>query len=432
MMQSVLFKRGWALLFPGGMVLTVVAILFSLLRPWTAPRETLLPYVSCTAFTVGLLLSAMFRRSRIFFALLCFMFAELGLCLFAARLQSPAGAQFVLDAVAILLPINIVVLAAGADRGIVTAWGRWEMLLIGLQAVAVGLVCLSAPVQAAALLGYRWSARGFADWSRISQLPLLIFTVGLVILLARLWRRRTPVESGMFWALAASLVGIEVSSGNSAAMAGIATSAAILAIAVLENSYSMAFLDELTGLPGRRSFNEALLKLGESYTIAMVDVDHFKLFNDTFGHAAGDQVLQMVAGKLAGVGGGGSAFRYGGEEFAVLFPEVPTEGASAALEELRQRIEQVQFRVRGKERRKRLVKDGRMKPRAAERRRPSTLRLRKERATSAATHVTVSIGVAASSGNEGNQTPEAVLHDADKALYRAKQQGRNRVICSTN
>ena len=162
----------------------------------------------------------------------------------------------------------------------------------------------------------------------------------------------------------------------------------------------------------------------------MVDVDHFKQFNDTFGHAAGDQVLQMVAGKLSGVGGGGEAFRYGGEEFAVLFQELPLSEAEAVLEELRQRIEQVQFRVRGKERRRRLVKDSRMKSRAADRRRPSARHQRKT-ATSGPTNVTVSIGVAANSDDEGNQTPEAVVQAADKALYRAKQQGRNRVLASS-
>src|SRR5437016_4137992 len=186
MTRQMLFKRGWALLFPGGMVLVVAAILFHFLRPWAASRETLLPYVSCTVFTVGFLLSAIFRRSRIFFALVCFMFADLGLVWLASRVHSSAGAQFVLDAVAILLPINIVILAAGAERGIVTAWGRWEMLIIGLQAAAVALIYFTAPFPASRLLGHRWVSYGPADWGRLSQLPLLIFVLGVVFMMARL------------------------------------------------------------------------------------------------------------------------------------------------------------------------------------------------------------------------------------------------------
>src|SRR5437588_6788678 len=99
MTRQMPFKRGWALLFPGGMVLAIAAILFHFLRPWAGSRETLLPYVSCTVFTVGFLLSAIFRRSRIFFALVCFMFADLGLFWLAPRVYSPAHAQSVLDSV---------------------------------------------------------------------------------------------------------------------------------------------------------------------------------------------------------------------------------------------------------------------------------------------------------------------------------------------
>ena len=60
----------------------------------------------------------------------------------------------------------------------------------------------------------------------------------------------------------------------------------------------MAYHDELTGLPGRRALNEALLRVGSRYAVAMVDVDHFKHFNDAYGHEVGDQVLRMVAAQL--------------------------------------------------------------------------------------------------------------------------------------
>jgi len=82
----------------------------------------------------------------------------------------------------------------------------------------------------------------------------------------------------------------------------------------------MAYLDELTGLLSRRALNEYMMMLGRSYTIAMLDVDYFKKFNDTFGHDMSDQVLKMVGSKMRKVGGGGKAYRYGGEEFTVFFP----------------------------------------------------------------------------------------------------------------
>src|SRR5437879_6962780 len=110
----------------------------------------------------------------------------------------------------------------------------------------------------------------------------------------------------------------------------------------------MAYQDGLTGLPGRRAFAEALLRLGGQYSVAMVDVDHFKRFNDTYGHDVGDQVLKMVAARLGGVGGGGASYRYGGEEFAVLFPGKAAAQAEPAMEEVRQRIERSTFTVRGR------------------------------------------------------------------------------------
>jgi hypothetical protein len=92
-------------------------------------------------------------------------------------------------------------------------------------------------------------------------------------------------------------------------------SAAILCAAVLQDTFRLAFRDELTGLPSRRALNERMMALGSNYTIAMLDVDHFKRFNDMYGHELGDQVLRMVAAKLARIGGGGRAYRYG-EEFS--------------------------------------------------------------------------------------------------------------------
>jgi hypothetical protein len=78
-----------------------------------------------------------------------------------------------------------------------------------------------------------------------------------------------------------------------------AAAAFILAASVVETSYLLAYHDELTTLPSRRAFHEALLRLQPPYSIAMVDIDHFKRCNDTYGHDTGDEVLRMVASRLA-------------------------------------------------------------------------------------------------------------------------------------
>ena len=212
----------------------------------------------------------------------------------------------------------------------------------------------------------------------------------------------------MLWSLVALVLAFRA--GATGISAEIYFSAAGMAqiVAVVETSYAMAYRDELTQLPSRRALNEALLQLGQSYSIAMLDVDHFKKFNDTFGHDSGDHALRMVASKLAQVTGGGKAYRYGGEEFAVVFPGKSIAESAVAVDKLRRVIEHTSFVVRGKERR--------------------TVRDNGWRNGETETSVTVSVGVAAS--GEGRTDPADVMESADKALYRAKAKGRNCTVAA--
>jgi diguanylate cyclase (GGDEF)-like protein len=250
-------------------------------------------------------------------------------------------------------------------------------------------------------------------------------TVGIV-LLARFFLFRKPVESALFWSQSAFFLALRSGGVGRNATAYFAASVLILAASIIETSYALAYRDELTTLPSRRAFNDALLRLQPPYSIAMVDIDHFKRFNDTYGHDTGDQVLRLVAAKLARVTGGGDAYRCGGEEFAILFPGKTTKEAFDHLEDLRATIESASFHARGNDRRQ--------TPRGPDRRtqrsrgRANAGRAIRQLAatpSSAGLSVTVSIGVATSGTNEVD--PASVIQAADKALYRAKDAGRNRV-----
>jgi diguanylate cyclase (GGDEF)-like protein len=186
----------------------------------------------------------------------------------------------------------------------------------------------------------------------------------------------------------------------------------VLAISLMERSYWIAYFDELTGIRGRRALREAFDALRGGYTIAVVDVDHFKSFNDTYGHDVGDQVLRKVAAQLAKVGGGGEAFRCGGEEFAILFRDRDAKEALPHAEKLRRAIEDDVFHVRGPER--------------SQREREERRRFHKKdrQARHEAVTVTVSIGLAQA---PDGFSPQQVYKAADRALYRAKHAGRNRV-----
>jgi diguanylate cyclase (GGDEF)-like protein len=135
------------------------------------------------------------------------------------------------------------------------------------------------------------------------------------------------------------------------------------------------------------------LRSGVPLSVIMLDLDHFKHFNDTFGHEAGDVLLRSLGSFLHNnVRGGDVACRFGGEEFVLILPEAPLEAARQRAEELRIGCSDLFVQHRGQ----------------------------------ALGAVTVSLGVAAFP--EHGSTAEALLSAADAALYRAKQEGRNRVV----
>ncbi|NIO06178.1 MAG: diguanylate cyclase [Proteobacteria bacterium] len=172
-------------------------------------------------------------------------------------------------------------------------------------------------------------------------------------------------------------------------------------------TWRRAYLDELTGIPARRAFEESLPRLGRKYAIAMVDVDHFKGFNDRYGHQIGDQVLRFIATRLKRLPFG-QAFRYGGEEFAIIMPGRRVHQSLSMLEDLRKSIETSNFTIRGENR---PVE----KPKHKDRPSGGTEQVK----------ITVSIGIAGRSPL--HPSTDDVVRAADEALYHAKETGRNRV-----
>ena len=185
---------------------------------------------------------------------------------------------------------------------------------------------------------------------------------------------------------------------------------------IIMDSHDMAYRDELTALPSRRALNQMLLSLGRRYTIAMLDIDHFKKFNDTHGHDVGDEVLQMVAAKIARIAGGGKPFRYGGEEFTIVFPGKSPQQAQQHLEALRSEIENYKMVMRQHQRRNQSSSANRAGQKARSRN-------TSESPANKSLSVTISIGYATREGDM--KLPEAVIKAADQALYRAKNKGRN-------
>lgn len=402
-MGTTLLRGVFSYLISGGVLFA--AVIVGSLQPqfahWIAPLKTFYPI---TVVVVALLLGWRFDRSRLVFATVIISLSALLLNHYGA--QPDALGRAVNSAVLLLLPINIALLALIKERGIFTLHGLLRWLLIFIQPLAIAALWY---FQKSAWLGYLEAPliqHSLLDDIALKQPALLAFTLALIITGYKSVGRHNVMEKGLFWALALLAYGLMSEQLYGQTTLLFATALLILVIAVLEISYTMAFRDDLTGLPGRRALNQALLKLGKRYTIAMVDVDHFKKFNDRYGHDVGDQALQMVAGKLGNVTGGGKPYRYGGEEFTVLFPGKHLEEALPHLEQLRTAIANSGFRVRNWKR---------------PRKKPGTGR----KTTTRSVQITISIGAAERAGDSKN--PQAVIKAADKALYRAKKGGRNRV-----
>ena len=328
--------------------------------------------------------------------------------LLSRRVRGDTFNPVVFGAVAFLLPINLAAISLITERGFGTPRGLARLGLILIQLVLVAWIIRPEQAERASWLDGPIFEIGVTGWTPLPQPALLAFVGAFILLAVRFLLHRSAIESGFVWATAAAFFGLHAGEGGITSTVYLSTAGFILVIAVIETSYSMAYRDELSGLPARRALNEALLQLGSGYAVAMVDVDHFKKFNDEYGHDVGDQVLRMVASRLLEVSGGGKAFRYGGEEFTVIFSGKSAEEAIPHLETVRGVIERSSFALRGKGR-----------PRKKPPKPKATSRPRKE------VSVTVSVGVA--EPDRRHTTPDQVIKAADKALYRAKKGGRNQV-----
>ncbi len=173
----------------------------------------------------------------------------------------------------------------------------------------------------------------------------------------------------------------------------------------LETVRNESLTDPLTSLANRKFFDDALAKAiaeanskGEPLSLMMTDVDHFKKFNDSYGHLTGDQVLRLVAMSVKqNVKGQDTAARYGGEEFAVVLPNTVLRSAITVADHIRRAV--------------------------------MTKELMKRSTGEHLGRVTISVGVATL---QKDDTPQMLIERADSCLYAAKRNGRNRVICEAD
>ncbi|PTX04394.1 GGDEF domain-containing protein [Achromobacter mucicolens] len=390
------------LFYPALPVAAAIGLLFW--REWPPALSLIVPFVPWVMALIGSAICLMYQRSQTMALMLCV------LAVTAAWPTLVRDAPWAMGPVLAWWSLVYTINAMWSERA--------SMLIdvalrIGLMAAGAAIIALAGKDGVDELFSTIALQGTLARLGVPAEALIALLATGLMLTLLLL-RYGRPQQAGqwlgfvcMAWALPRGAAQpLELALMSAAALTS-------LCISLAHEGFHMAFRDELTGLPGRRALNERLQRMGRVYTLAMADVDHFKAFNDTHGHDVGDQVLRMVASQLRRVPGGGHAYRYGGEEFTLVFPGKTAAEAVPHLETVRRAIEAYQMRLRDKPARPKADQIG--------------LRRRGGRGGRGARplRVTVSIGVAERS--DALRAPDAVIKAADQALYKAKDGGRNQV-----
>src|ERR1022692_1012841 len=254
--------RTWkAWLVPGGLLLALAAAFVnSSLFVQIAPS---LPFYYFGGFAAGLLLAWRFNSSRVLFSLLVLLVAHRAVDFFAAGQINAASVhtgpgRTAVALAALLVPLNFIVFATMRERGLIVAGIAPRFGLLFLESIFFAVLCRpeNSPANP-----HPAGATAIPLWI------LLSFVAAIAVFIRRFVQTRKPIEPGFVWSVAAVFLWLQFAPLGKMADAYVATAALILTASLIETSYVLAYHDELTGIRGRRAFNESLLSLDQQYAI---------------------------------------------------------------------------------------------------------------------------------------------------------------------
>lgn len=408
-------RRSIYLLTIPGLVALGFFLFMGEINKLSQPLLFALPLLIYFILFISLGLSWIFNNNREFIQLVIITFCYWSITQFLfiqPELLNTHQQALLFASVTLFLPINFAVFSFLKERGIVNLYGLKRFTFVASQVLLVGLLIrypdsfISIQMKQLFMLKLIPDLPG--STSHIPHISVIAFIITALILAFNIIHRSSILQSGVFGAFILIFMGLVNIDNQDEFRIFLIMAASIFCIAIIIHSYTLAFLDELTGLPTRRSLKQYLMSLGDNYCLAMLDVDHFKNVNDTYGHDVGDQVLRKLAAHLKHAPGGTRAFRYGGEEFILVFNNKTLEEAAEFSETLREQIANDPFNLRGKNRPK-------QKPEST-----------KTRSNTQQLRFTVSLGLA--EHRQHHKNPFDTLKTADKALYSAKKKGRNCLV----
>jgi diguanylate cyclase (GGDEF)-like protein len=402
------WKLTFSFIMPGGFLLLLA---LGFLRPrglpgWLQPLVGVFPLIT---LAFGLLFGWLFDRSRIVLAMLMLALADRSLWLFGSGDAATTDVdRIVFQAVAFLLPLNLLALSLITEDSLLTPRSGIRAALVLLQPLLVAGLCRAGPSEFAAALEFAYVDPTLTAWTPIAQPALLASGTAVALQASRFVVRRNAIESGFVWAVLAVFVALQGTKYGWKPTNFFATAGLILVMTLLEASYKAAYVDEATGMPGRQAFDTALKGLGRRYSVAVIEIDQIKSYNNAHGQIVGGQILRLVAATISGLSVGGRVYHHAGDNFAALFPGKPSGDTLADLERIRKAVETLDLVLRGRDQvRKR--------------------RDRRNGANSALEELPVTISIGVAERNDAAIQPDAVIKTAYRALYQAKLEGGNLV-----
>lgn len=305
--------------------------------------------------------------------------------------------------VSVCLPLIFIFLGLQDEKGIYNKSGLSKLILslcslFIIYELSKSVVILTALLQP--IIGFK-----IPFFKPVNDASFILFVFTIFLYLIKIVLKKDVKDFTLMVSFILSMIPFMFSFPPYETAWFLALSSGSLGVMLVREAYKMAFIDTLTQIPSRRALEEYTAGLTPPFSLCMVDIDHFKKFNDTYGHDTGDEVLRYVAQELKNVKGGGKAFRYGGEEFTIIFANKFNHQARKYLEHVRVAIFQKSFVIRDKKRPKK----------GEDKRGKKPLKNRQAK-------LSVSMGLC-DSGDAKHIYDMFIL--ADKALYQAKESGRN-------
>ena len=305
-----------------------------------------------------------------------------------------------------MVPLNLLALTIfSRDRIRSVQTLSWLILLLLQATVLTGLQQV-APDELGSVLQTALIPRSWTVWSPLPQAGLLAFLVATGLLVSRYLESRNSLDTGFAWATVMLYVAFVCPKWGWDPRGFLMTAVLILVATLVLAAYRSAHRDELTGLPDREVLDLAVQRLPQRYAVALLEIDQLREVNNTYGRRVGDQLMSMAARKIVHASGAGKVFRYGQDQFLVLFPGKVPNDTLIALESMRKAVVSLDLLLRNRV----LIV-------------PRKHGAAPAQGTEEVLPVTLSVGTAGPGERPGRW--EDVMKAASTALFQAKHEGGN-------